>query len=740
MSAEERVTAAMRSKKRGVVVSEAVDLDMHFEKKNFPKNAASRRAIGEALAKHFLFSALETSDKEDVINAMEQRTLEDGEIIIHEGDSGDDFYVVEKGKFDIFVDNNKVGSVGPGGSFGELALLYNCPRAATVKSTQSSVLWVLDRITFRHTLARTTAGERHETLGYLRNVSLLQTVTDAQLTQLADAVQIVHFQRGERVITKGENGNIFYMLKEGVVTVTDTGARSNDIDLNTGDYFGERALLMNEPRAATVVSKTDTVLMALDRETFVEVLGPLRDLLDHNFSLAVLRSVPILSNLNEGERVRLVDGLSVHAFEDNEFIITQGEPGEDFYIIKQGTCKVTQTKSLGRETEITRLSAGEYFGEMALLSDESRNANVVAVGPVECFRLHRDMFTELLGPLQDIMERDAIQRKRQLAEASKPKVKISDLREVSTLGTGTFGRVKLMQHKQTGEPYAMKVLQKAQVIAYKQQKNVMNEKNVMVEADHPFILKLVTTFKDRYCLYMLLELVLGGELFTYLHGGDIEYLSSGHARFYTACVLQAFMYIHEKHIAYRDLKPENLMIDAEGYIKVVDFGFAKVVQGRTYTLCGTPEYLSPELVLGKGHNQGVDYWALGVLIYEMVVGYSPFADHVNANQVVICRNIVNNQVKWPGRVDEPALRDIVEKLLTKQPAQRLGMGKRGAQDIADHPWFDGLDWLRLLRKELPAPWLPPISDPLDTSNFDPYIEPEVIDKRVTDHSDWDHDF
>jgi CRP-like cAMP-binding protein len=266
LTAEQRVAAAMRSKKRAVVTSEAVDMESAFTPRNIPKSPESRLAIRGALRNHFLFSGLDEQDQEHVVNAMAERRLETRLNIITQGDTGDHFYIVERGTFDILVNGIKVGSVGPGGSFGELALLYNCPRAATVVCTAPAVLWVLDRITFRYTLARTAAGGRDECLMHLRRVQLLQSLTDAQLMQIVDAVQIVHFTAGERIITKGEAGTVFYMIKSGSVTVTDMGARANDIELRAGEFFGERALLLGEPRAATVVAKTNTALMALDRD------------------------------------------------------------------------------------------------------------------------------------------------------------------------------------------------------------------------------------------------------------------------------------------------------------------------------------------------------------------------------------------------------------------------------------------------------------------------------------------
>lgn len=184
-------------------------------------------------------------------------------------------------------------------------------------------------------------------------------------------------------------------------------------------------------------------------------------------------------------------------------------------------------------------------------------------------------------------------------------------------------------------------------------------------------------------------------------------------------------------------QPENLLIDAEGYLKIVDFGFAKQVADRTYTLCGTPEYLAPELVLGRGHDKGVDYWALGILLYEQVAGYSPFADHDNDDQMVICKNILRGEVNFPAHVKDAKLKDLVSKLLVKDIPRRLGCMRGGAADVKAHPFFRELDWPALLSKTLAAPWRPKLANALDTSNFDQYDEDDSCEPFVdTTGVDW----
>ncbi|ORZ12813.1 camp-dependent protein kinase 10 [Absidia repens] len=292
---------------------------------------------------------------------------------------------------------------------------------------------------------------------------------------------------------------------------------------------------------------------------------------------------------------------------------------------------------------------------------------------------------------------------------------------LDTLGTGTFGRVYLTKEQIQNKIYAVKVLKKADVVRLKQVEHINSERYVLSHVNFPFIVELYCTFQDHQSLYMVQEYVLGGELFRHLRKAGR--FGNDTARFYAAEIILAIEYLHSKDIIYRDLKPENILLDREGHIKITDFGFAKIVVDRTWTLCGTPEYLAPETIQSKGHGKAVDWWALGIIIFEMLVGYPPFYDN---NHFGIYERILDGKVRYPGYL-EPSAKDLLKRLLVIDRTRRLGNLKGGADDVKMHKWLKGTDWLGLLKKTARAPLVPSYSSDQDTSNFEKYpVEAEEI--------------
>jgi len=215
---------------------------------------------------------------------------------------------------------------------------------------------------------------------------------------------------------------------------------------------------------------------------------------------------------------------------------------------------------------------------------------------------------------------------------------------------------------------------------------------------------------------------MGGELFSVLR--NEKYFPERRCVFYASMLVLIFEYLHNKHIIYRDLKPENLLFDRDGYLKLVDFGFAKKVEDRTWTVCGTPEYMAPEIILNKGHNKAVDWWTVGIIIFEMLVGFPPFEGN---DPLDLYKTIVANKPKYPKKISKEA-QDLISGLLSSNPVERLGSSKAAADDIKKHVFFKKIvSWTSLSSKKIEAPYKPPLKDDMDTSNFDEFDDPEVGD-------------
>jgi serine/threonine protein kinase len=240
----------------------------------------------------------------------------------------------------------------------------------------------------------------------------------------------------------------------------------------------------------------------------------------------------------------------------------------------------------------------------------------------------------------------------------------------------------------------MKVLRKTEVSRLKQVAHVIAERQILARIRHPFIVDLYATFQDYLNVYMLLSYIPGGELFSHLRRAGR--FTPDVTRFYLGGIVLALRYLHSFNVIYRDLKPENLLLDHRGYLRVADFGFAKLVDDRTWTLCGTPEYLAPEIINQIGHSKAVDWWACGILAYEMMVGYPPFFDE---NPFGIYDKILKGKIYWPKELDLGS-KEFVKGFLTQDRTKRLGNLKGGAEDILNHPWFNGVDWVALERQQL----------------------------------------
>jgi len=747
LSATSVDVGAMGDKKRksvtarrpAVRAAEVDDWDPSKEEETIPKTDAQKAEISLALSKSALFTDVAKDDIELLVRGCKQVGCESGDVVINQGEDGDNFYIVSSGKYVASLSqqgNAVVAEYDAADCFGELALMYNAPRAATVTCKEGGTLWALERKRFRYVVV--TKGQsklQQRTDMFLKTIKILSPLSDAQRATLADQLEELQFEDQHYVCKMGDIADALYFIKEGELAVHQGDSKGDIARMSKGQVFGESCL---EPspedasRKAHIVAVGNVTVLRLTAATFKEHIGSLADVVADNFKRKVMEGVNIedgkekiyiFNELFPEDQDMLLEKLGETSYEDGAELITQGKGNDTFFVIKKGTAKVMQEGApgtVGGKRELASLEAGKFFGERALLKPEPAMASIVAAGPLVCYTLGREDFNAVFGgALQVLIDRAVKRREEEAARPDRPKFADLELRRI--LGVGTFGRVKLVIHKPEGGPpegktYALKCMRKAQVVATKQQSHVLNEKNILAMMNHPFVLALIQTYQDAGELYMLMELALGGELFSLL--AKRAPLFDSPAKFYAASVASMFSYMHGLKVIYRDLKPENLLLDDKGYLKLVDFGFAKILVDRTWTLCGTPEYLAPEIILNKGHGFGADWWCLGILAYECLTGTTPF---VSNDPMEGYRKIIKCRVPWPTQLTAHA-KDFIDKLLTVDPTRRLGCGKGGPREVRQHDWFKMIDFKALEAKELPAPYVPKIKSQADTSNFDQYTD------------------
>ncbi|CCK69355.1 cAMP-dependent protein kinase catalytic subunit TPK1 KNAG_0C02440 [Huiozyma naganishii CBS 8797] len=300
------------------------------------------------------------------------------------------------------------------------------------------------------------------------------------------------------------------------------------------------------------------------------------------------------------------------------------------------------------------------------------------------------------------------------------KYTLNDFKILRTLGTGSFGRVHLIRSNHNGRFYALKVLKKQTIVKLKQVEHTNDERLMLSVVSHPFLVRMWGTFQDSQQVFMVMDYIEGGELFSLLRKS--QRFPTPVAKFYAAEVCLALEYLHNLDIIYRDLKPENILLDKNGHIKITDFGFAKYVPDVTYTLCGTPDYIAPEVMSTKPYNKSVDWWSFGVLIYEMLAGHTPFYD---SNAMKTYENILNAKLKFPSFFHDD-VKDLLTRLINRDLSQRLGNLQNGTEDVKSHVWFSEVIWEKLLTRNIETPYEPPVQQGQgDTSQFDRYPEEEI---------------
>ncbi|XP_063721671.1 cGMP-dependent protein kinase 1-like [Symsagittifera roscoffensis] len=567
----------------------------------------------------------------------------------------------------------------------------------------------------------------------------LKKLDKVQILDMVDCMEPRVVRMHDTIIKEGEVGNEMFVIEEGNVEVFKGSGKQLRV-MKPGQLFGELAILYNCTRTASIRSVSDCKLWVIYRKVFQNVMMKSTIQKQENHMMA-LKRCPLFAGCDEDTLKRLADTMEERHFNPGEFVIRHGFHGNCAYYIVSGEVDVQ------RKTD-TKFSAtlhnSSWFADETLRDQDCMLENVVVSqkSPCTCLILNKDSYIQAIAAINS---QEKVGKNQQISvvprhtEFEKNPTSPEEFEYVATLGVGGFGRVELVKYKHGSQlkTYAMKTLKKRHIVETRQQEHVMNEKNIMLACRSPFIVSLFGTFKDSKYLYMVFEACLGGELWTILR--DFSHFDDGTTRFYLACVLEAFEYLHGKGIIYRDLKPENLLLDTSGYAKLCDFGFSKVIgNNKTWTFCGTPEYVPPEIILNKGHDYSADYWSIGILMFELLTGNPPFvgSDPMKTYNIIL-KGI--DVIHFPSKKISRSANQLIRRLCKPNPAERLGAPKGGIKEIKRNKWFEGFNWDGVANRKLVPPIMKNIASPLDTSNFDRYERTNEA-PPPDDMTGWDRDF
>ena len=369
-------------------------------------------------------------------------------------------------------------------------------------------------------------------------------------------------------------------------------------------------------------------------------------------------------------------------------ICEQQQQGDYFYVIKAGKVSIVRDGVVIRSTV-----KHDYFGEKSVLFDTPKWASVIADGRCSIWLIAKHHFKEIFDHKAQMAILNRVER---LDE----RITLSELVSVALLGKGQYGSVFLVVNEK-GSLYALKCVDRSKVRTADNSRNLVMERNVLMQINHHMVVKLIRTFKDYQAVYFLTEYIKGKMLFDVLHEGGA--LSEDEAKCYTAMIILILTYLHERDIIHRDLKPENIMVADNGYLKLIDFGTAKVIHGRTYSRVGTAWYMAPEVIQNRGYGTSSDLWSLGVMLYEFICGRVPFGEE-EEDPYIVLRMVTEDEVVFPSFLyNAHPCRDLISKLLSKNPNDRSSI-----EDIKRHKWFRNFDWGALTAGTMKAPRIPAV--------------------------------
>ena len=648
-----------------------------------------------------IFESLDNISKYNVAQKIKLKEFKANEQIIVRGEVGDTLYIIKEGQVSCRIGAKEVRKLGNKDYFGQNAILIDVKRGLDIFALQSTLCYELSRNDLKDALGKDyidvilfcffkNAIEHSELLKDIFIESCMQ--------ELFKNLTVKIYGKGEKIYDPKSKDNLKKSNKRMILIVEGSLFIDKEKVADKGKILGEEIFkdynnnipenLMAHPDCISleghVINLAKILKIDINTEKPLNILN----------RITKLKKQILFKNLSEKTLELIATKLKKVRYKENEVIVTENTEGETFFLINKGRVRITKNGKFIRDLE-----SGSCFGENVLLSnDTKRSATVIAIDKVVCYILSKSEFDLILD---DKTIKEYLIKKLALQDAS---INLEDLYYIKFLGKGKFGSVSLVHNQKN--IYAIKAISRRSVDKQKiLAKYFVNERRVMLSLDHPFIVKMVKSMKNQYYCFFLIEHVNGKNLDEYLSTRLVK-KNIPETQFYCGSMLLMLEYLQKKYIAHRDIKPANIMIDSNGYLKMIDFGTAKVLTDYTSTVIGTPHYIAPEILQGKGYSLSCDFWSVGVTLFEIFYGVYPFGHY--ANEVIeIYKDILHKDFIFPSENAKYSnVNALISDLLTKKVNQRIC----NVNTLKNRPFFADFDFDKLNDFKLTPPFTPPYND------------------------------
>ena len=679
-----------------------------LERKNFRKIVDHITKMNYEENKNFIESIpilanIHHTQKIILCSFLYKENFNDGEFIVKKGDQAHCLYIVKEGEVDCSLNGKIVRTLRKGDNFGERSILIDSTRSLDCIAKGNCVCYSVSISTLKNMLGDNFRNSLY--LNFIKSAFNKSNIFSSFNVSLLDKAfhLFKHVNLKSNDIAFKEN----YLKSSKIVIVIDGHLINNitkDIVANRGSILFQYELFENSSDTTDfdIVPQPDCLLIEADTKQFLNLLGgSFKQLMDQTEIIKYLSHISIFKNLPQEKLEYIIQVISEEKFNDGDIIVNQGEEGDKFFVIKKGKVNIYINNKY-----IRTLNEKEYFGERALFFNEKRSATIIALDEVILYSISKEDFQKNIenNMKEHLMNRLYLQDNM---------VELKDLIFKLQLGTGNYGNVCLVRNKKNKFPYAIKAISRNQINQEQLHENLELERSILLKIDHPFIVKLVKSLKDEKNIYFLMEYIKGKELFDVIR--DIGLLSKLQTQFYGASLMLSVDYLHERKIVFRDIKPENVIVNQSGYIKLIDFGTSKEIIDRTNTIIGTPHYMAPEVILGEGYSFQVDIWSIAICMYEFICGGVPFGESADEPMDVYLA-IINDQMNFPNFCKDNDFKLLMKQMLTKNPISRLNK----ISQVKNHVWFNGFSWDDLIELKMNPPYLPLLKQELEDNNNIPF--------------------